>query len=167
MEKSGNLLRLDGDSLASVRAQVRAHYLHVRALVAKECGGIAPGEEEPEEDEELDMSQLDAPAKQQASAAAEEDELLMPAPIPLSVPVGLLLESSAYARIQSSVPAGRSSSALLRMFLYVALHCKSVVACRCQPSTKADIVRLVQHTQRCVTLAVGDGANVSPHSARF
>ena len=39
-------------------------------------------------------------------------------------------------------------------------HCQSVVACRCAPSQKAQLVELVKRNVRgAITLAIGDGAN--------
>jgi phospholipid-translocating P-type ATPase (flippase) len=42
-------------------------------------------------------------------------------------------------------------------------HCIAVVACRCAPSQKAEIVRLIRtHVSGCRTLSIGDGANDVP-----
>jgi phospholipid-translocating P-type ATPase (flippase) len=50
-------------------------------------------------------------------------------------------------------------AALLRY----AQHCVAVVACRCAPSQKAEIVQLVRkNIDSCHTLAIGDGANDVP-----
>ncbi|RHZ21130.1 hypothetical protein DYB37_001551 [Aphanomyces astaci] len=53
------------------------------------------------------------------------------------------------------------------LFLAVAQQCKSVVCCRCSPSQKAAVVRLVTEptllwTPGNVSLAIGDGANDVP-----
>jgi len=44
--------------------------------------------------------------------------------------------------------------------LQLTMHCQSVIACRCAPSQKAQLVTLVKrNVQGAVTLAIGDGAN--------
>ncbi|KAI9102559.1 hypothetical protein DFS34DRAFT_673834 [Phlyctochytrium arcticum] len=43
--------------------------------------------------------------------------------------------------------------------LRLASHCVTVICCRVTPMQKALVVRLVQKTLKCVTLAIGDGAN--------
>lgn len=46
-----------------------------------------------------------------------------------------------------------------RDFLDVAISCKSVICCRVSPLQKAEVVDLVRHEVRAITLAIGDGAN--------
>ena len=41
----------------------------------------------------------------------------------------------------------------------VALQCRSVICCRVSPSQKAEIVSAVKKSTKCITLAIGDGAN--------
>lgn len=41
----------------------------------------------------------------------------------------------------------------------VAISCKSVICCRVSPLQKAEVVDLVRHEVRAITLAIGDGAN--------
>jgi phospholipid-transporting ATPase len=48
-------------------------------------------------------------------------------------------------------------------FLRVALLCRVVIACRCSPNQKAQLVQLVQsNCDDARTLAIGDGANDVP-----
>lgn len=49
-------------------------------------------------------------------------------------------------------------------FLEFALKCRTVICARVSPSQKADVVKLVQAKvgKRCITLAIGDGANDVP-----
>lgn len=44
-------------------------------------------------------------------------------------------------------------------FLTLARSCKSVICCRTTPLQKAELVELVKHYVKVVTLAIGDGAN--------
>ncbi|XP_075419671.1 phospholipid-transporting ATPase IB-like [Tenrec ecaudatus] len=44
-------------------------------------------------------------------------------------------------------------------FLTLALSCKTVLCCRLSPLQKAEIVNMVKHHVKAITLAVGDGAN--------
>lgn len=147
MERKNNLLRIEGDTLSSVTREVDQAYERVRALVAKENGGT-----------NRDIDEDNPPPVD----PKRPRPILSPPPMKLSTPVGLVLESHAYALIMSTVPAGEKLSQLVRKFLYVSTHCKSVVACRCQPSTKASIVELIKDTQGVTTLAIGDGANDEP-----
>ena len=48
---------------------------------------------------------------------------------------------------------------LLSAFMEMALRCRSVVCCRVSPAQKADIVNAVKRSTKCITLAIGDGAN--------
>ena len=147
MEREGNLLKIEGDSLETVTKQVNDCYKHVRRLVAR----TKPDHMNKDPDE----PDVEPPLVK----GAKPRPLILPQPVKLPRPVGLVLESHSYALIMSSVPAGEKASPLLRKFLYVATHCKSVVACRCQPSTKSSIVGLIKQTQNVTTLAIGDGAN--------
>lgn len=46
------------------------------------------------------------------------------------------------------------------MFLKIAKTCEAVVCCRVSPSEKADVVRLIKHSEPdAITLSIGDGAN--------
>ncbi|KAJ3277641.1 hypothetical protein HK104_003117, partial [Borealophlyctis nickersoniae] len=44
-------------------------------------------------------------------------------------------------------------------FLTIGTRCHSVICCRVTPLQKALVVKLVQNSLKCVTLAIGDGAN--------
>ena len=46
-----------------------------------------------------------------------------------------------------------------KLFLNVGVACHSVICCRVTPLQKALVVKLVQSNLKCVTLAIGDGAN--------
>ncbi|XP_076825028.1 putative phospholipid-transporting ATPase IA isoform X3 [Clavelina lepadiformis] len=59
---------------------------------------------------------------------------------------GMTLKHALCADVQSS-------------FLDLALSCKAVVCCRVSPIQKAEIVDLVKHRCKAITLAIGDGAN--------
>ncbi|ETW01319.1 hypothetical protein H310_06882 [Aphanomyces invadans] len=59
------------------------------------------------------------------------------------------------------VPSDLSTDAL--HFLRVALLCRTVIACRCSPTQKAQLVELTRrHCPDARTLAIGDGANDVP-----
>ena len=45
------------------------------------------------------------------------------------------------------------------VFAQIVSYCTSVICCRTSPDQKGSIVRLIRETQKCVTVAVGDGAN--------
>ena len=45
------------------------------------------------------------------------------------------------------------------LFLELACLCKAVICCRVTPLQKALVVDLVKRHKRCITLAIGDGAN--------
>ena len=45
------------------------------------------------------------------------------------------------------------------IFLELACACKAVICCRVTPLQKALVVDLVKRNKKCVTLAIGDGAN--------
>ena len=45
------------------------------------------------------------------------------------------------------------------LFLELATLCKAVICCRVTPLQKALVVDLVKRHKRCITLAIGDGAN--------
>eukprot|EP00727_Mastigamoeba_balamuthi_P008457 m51a1_g4233 putative probable phospholipid-transporting atpase ia isoform x2 (1527) ;mRNA; r:126100-132652 len=51
------------------------------------------------------------------------------------------------------------SDELMAALLQLAVRCKAVVCCRCTPSQKAKVVKLVRSGLDCITLAIGDGAN--------
>ncbi|KAJ3205484.1 hypothetical protein HK099_000819, partial [Clydaea vesicula] len=44
-------------------------------------------------------------------------------------------------------------------FLNIGKNCKSVICCRVTPLQKASVVHLVKKNVKCITLAIGDGAN--------
>lgn len=44
-------------------------------------------------------------------------------------------------------------------FMEIACHCPAVVCCRCSPTQKAEVVRLIQTHTKKRTCAVGDGGN--------
>ncbi|KAJ3045236.1 hypothetical protein HDV00_011108 [Rhizophlyctis rosea] len=46
-----------------------------------------------------------------------------------------------------------------RKFLNIGMACHSVICCRVTPLQKALVVKLVKNNLKCVTLAIGDGAN--------
>ncbi|CAB0014761.1 unnamed protein product [Nesidiocoris tenuis] len=46
-----------------------------------------------------------------------------------------------------------------KLFLEVAIMCKSVICCRVTPLQKALVVELIKKNKKAVTLAIGDGAN--------
>ena len=46
-----------------------------------------------------------------------------------------------------------------RDFLKLATTCRTVICCRATPKNKAEIVEFIKQHTRCVTLAIGDGAN--------
>lgn len=48
---------------------------------------------------------------------------------------------------------------LRREFLDLCISCKVVICCRVSPIQKAEVVDLVTTNTKCVTLAIGDGAN--------
>ncbi|KAJ6647684.1 Phospholipid-transporting ATPase IA [Pseudolycoriella hygida] len=48
---------------------------------------------------------------------------------------------------------------LRREFLDLCISCKVVICCRVSPMQKAEVVDLVTTNTKCVTLAIGDGAN--------
>lgn len=58
-----------------------------------------------------------------------------------------------------------------RDFLDVAVSCKVVICCRVSPLQKAEVVDLVRHEVKAITLAIGDGANdvgmIQVHSRSF
>lgn len=179
MERSGNLLRVDASTAEGVAAQVAAAYTHVRKLLATEQremrekqkpvrtgaavarvikaggGGSGGGGEDASVEERREDPARDALPLRRST----------PLITPLRTPVGMVLEADSFALIQASVrtaAAGQAavhSSLVLRQFLFVALHVKSLVACRCQPSTKSSIVHLLKEAQSGTTLAIGDGAN--------
>lgn len=45
------------------------------------------------------------------------------------------------------------------LLLEVGCMCKSVICCRVTPLQKALVVDLVKRKKKCITLAIGDGAN--------
>ena len=45
------------------------------------------------------------------------------------------------------------------IFAEIVSYCTSVICCRTSPDQKGQIVRLIKDTRKCVTVAVGDGAN--------
>ncbi|KAJ3213903.1 hypothetical protein HK099_007124 [Clydaea vesicula] len=45
------------------------------------------------------------------------------------------------------------------MFLSIGRNCRSVICCRVSPLQKALVVKLVKKNVKCITLAIGDGAN--------
>ena len=45
------------------------------------------------------------------------------------------------------------------LFLEVSKLCQSVICCRVTPLQKAEVVELIKKSEKCVTLAIGDGAN--------
>lgn len=45
------------------------------------------------------------------------------------------------------------------LFLELACQCKAVICCRVTPLQKALVVDLVKRNKKCITLAIGDGAN--------
>ena len=165
MERDGNLLTIDGDNIELVAEQVERAYQHVRRLVARERNGV------PDVDVALESEHGHGRGGKKLDYTRPT-----PPPTPLSKPIGLVLESHAFIAIMNSVGdaytgsarthtrtrAHPLSSSLVRKFLYVAVHAKSVVACRCQPSTKSTIVSLIKETQHVPTLAIGDGANDEP-----
>jgi phospholipid-transporting ATPase len=51
------------------------------------------------------------------------------------------------------------SSEYREIFTHIVSCCTSVICCRTSPDQKGSIVRLIRTTQKCVTVAVGDGAN--------
>ena len=182
MERSGNLLRVDATTAEGVAAQVAAAYAHVRKLLTTEqremrekqkptrtgaavaralkaggsrFSGVGGGVEDSSVEERREDPVRDALPLRRST----------PHITPLRTPVGMVLEANSFALIQASVrtaAAGQAavhSSLVLRQFLFVALHVKSLVACRCQPSTKSSIVHLLKEAQSGTTLAIGDGAN--------
>lgn len=65
-----------------------------------------------------------------------------------------------YERMSSS--QRRGADQLRDQFLRICQRCKAVVCCRVSPSQKAEVVTLVKTKQKeLITLAIGDGANVS------
>mmetsp|Transcript_26539 Transcript_26539/g.76396 ORF Transcript_26539/g.76396 Transcript_26539/m.76396 type:complete len:1133 (-) Transcript_26539:201-3599(-) len=46
-----------------------------------------------------------------------------------------------------------------KKFVQVARACKTVVCCRVTPKQKGAVVRLIKREEKCITLAIGDGAN--------
>ncbi|XP_036360551.1 probable phospholipid-transporting ATPase IA isoform X3 [Octopus sinensis] len=44
-------------------------------------------------------------------------------------------------------------------FLDIAVSCRSVICCRVSPIQKSELVELVKHSVKAITLAIGDGAN--------
>lgn len=46
-----------------------------------------------------------------------------------------------------------------RLFMEVACAAPTVICCRCSPTQKAEIVRLIRQHTHCVTAAIGDGGN--------
>ena len=61
------------------------------------------------------------------------------------------------------VVLGESLSLILKHyeheFMDLAVQCPAVVICRCSPTQKADVVRLLQHHTRKRCAAIGDGGN--------
>lgn len=51
------------------------------------------------------------------------------------------------------------SDELVDQFVELCKHCRAVLCCRVTPLQKRDVVKLIQHKLRVMTLAVGDGAN--------
>ena len=45
------------------------------------------------------------------------------------------------------------------LLLDVATRCQAVICCRVTPLQKSLVVELVKRHRKCVTLAIGDGAN--------
>jgi len=45
------------------------------------------------------------------------------------------------------------------LLLDVSRKCKSVICCRVTPLQKAQVVAMVKEAEKCITLAIGDGAN--------
>lgn len=46
-----------------------------------------------------------------------------------------------------------------RLFMEVACAAPTVIFCRCAPTQKAEVVRLIRQHTRCCTAAIGDGGN--------
>jgi len=71
----------------------------------------------------------------------------------------LVIDGDALEHVLRVGPSGDVAGCQLA-FLRYTQTCAAVVACRCAPSQKAELVGLVKHNVRgAITLAIGDGAN--------
>jgi phospholipid-translocating P-type ATPase (flippase) len=74
----------------------------------------------------------------------------------------LVIDGDALAMVMAMDDKGGYVGCQAALLRYVQ-HCVAVVACRCAPSQKAEIVRLVRdNIDTCRSLAIGDGANDVP-----
>lgn len=58
-----------------------------------------------------------------------------------------------------AIVLNESDAQLSALFLQAGTGCRSVICCRTTPFQKALVVKLVKNAKRCITLAIGDGAN--------
>lgn len=73
---------------------------------------------------------------------------------------GLVIDGAAIEFIINSPPGyEKSQQEIMGIFLKLSELCKTVICCRVTPGQKKDIVKLVKDHRKCVTLAIGDGAN--------
>jgi phospholipid-translocating P-type ATPase (flippase) len=74
--------------------------------------------------------------------------------------IGLVIEGTAIDFILNT-PLNLISyqDEIMKMFLKLSEICKTVICCRVTPGQKKDVLRLIKNHRKCVTLAIGDGAN--------
>ncbi|OMJ92527.1 hypothetical protein SteCoe_4657 [Stentor coeruleus] len=72
---------------------------------------------------------------------------------------GLVIEGAALDLILNPPNSQDSIQEILEIFLKLSVLCKTVICCRVTPGQKKDVVKLIKLNRKCVTLAIGDGAN--------
>jgi phospholipid-translocating P-type ATPase (flippase) len=72
---------------------------------------------------------------------------------------GLVIEGAAIDLVLNTPKVNNSPPEILEIFLKLSVICKTVICCRVTPGQKKDIVKLIKDHRKCVTLAIGDGAN--------
>ena len=72
----------------------------------------------------------------------------------------LIMDGTAIEFVMSP-PSGfeYTKNEIMGIFLRLSEICKTVICCRVTPGQKKDVVKLVKEHRKCVTLAIGDGAN--------
>jgi phospholipid-translocating ATPase len=70
-----------------------------------------------------------------------------------------------YGLVVTGQALGYAISDHKNLLLDVSRKCKSVICCRVTPLQKAQVVQMIKEAEKCITLAIGDGANENwkPH----
>ena len=64
-----------------------------------------------------------------------------------------------YGLVVTGQALGYAISDHKNLLLDVSRKCKSVICCRVTPLQKAQVVQMIKEAEKCITLAIGDGAN--------